>query len=235
MPEYEQAPEIVLTMAQEIIEAHHKERRLLHEARICFVMRDEAPVSRGKQKWGAASKFPDKLRPHLDYDFLIWLAKDVWVGLTEEQRMALIDHELCHCDYSQLSPSILPHDVEEFSEIVERYGYWKYDLMQFKAAGERSRQIPLFDNGRKGEVGTISVKSTHKSLEEALEAGLRDLQNDKDIDPLLDEALNFAKKYNNDIEQITSSRLQRHLRIGYPRAAKLREKLREILEGETAA
>jgi hypothetical protein len=130
----------VLDIARELIDQFHPD---LKEAKIGFVLRDEAPVSNGKQTCGKASKISDKLRSHLDLDFLIWIAEDVYTKFTPEQRRALIDHELYHCNYTDGIPKMLHHDVEEFLPIVERYGLWNYDLLRGRGVLEKAVQESL--------------------------------------------------------------------------------------------
>ncbi len=60
--------------------------------------------------------------------------------LDEEQRRALLDHELLHCDYDPETEtaSIAAHDFEGFVKELERHGAWQADLQQLQ-------QTSLFD------------------------------------------------------------------------------------------
>lgn len=59
---------------------------------------------------------------------IIEIVKPLWQHLTPEQRVALIDHELCH-----FAPDnkMRRHDLEEFREVVERNGFYLPDVKQF--------------------------------------------------------------------------------------------------------
>ena len=67
-----------------------------------------------------------------DYDFFITVYEPNTADLTEEQIEILILHELHHVglDITGLEPRpyVVPHDVEEFDTIIERYGlHWERD------------------------------------------------------------------------------------------------------------
>lgn len=119
--EWFRAEKPVLDMAQRIIAEYHPR---LADARILFIMRSEAPVSNGRVTYGKAKKVSAELQVHVDADFIIWFAKDQWLYLRAEQREALMDHELSHCQWDGLTASMRPHDVEEFTHIIERHGFW---------------------------------------------------------------------------------------------------------------
>lgn len=62
-----------------------------------------------------------------------------WRELGPEQRIALVDHELCHLevetnDQGDTVRRNRRHDVEEFIEVVQRWGTWKSDLVLFRDA-----------------------------------------------------------------------------------------------------
>jgi len=127
MPEWSKAPQEVIDIAEELISNYHSH---LEGANIGFLFRDEPIVSMGKIVMGQASKFPVKMQPYVSLDFLIWIAEESWHQLGYTQKLALIDHELCHCAYNEDKDTwtMRKHDVEEFNEIIERYGFWKRDL-----------------------------------------------------------------------------------------------------------
>lgn len=113
----------VIKIAKDLIGKYHTH---LIYARIGFLFRSEAPVSGGKVTLGKAKLVTAEMKVYADYDFLIWLAKDRYDLMTEEQRTALIDHELCHCLYDDVEEkaSLRGHDLEEFNCILQRYGFW---------------------------------------------------------------------------------------------------------------
>jgi len=79
-------------------------------------------------------------------------------------------------------------------------------------------RVVYFWNNQKKETAS-QLKMDDLVIEEAAQA-------DKPpVDPLFDQALKLASEHNN----VSASFLQRHLRIGYPRAARLMEQLQEHL------
>lgn len=144
MTEWIKAPEEVLTIAEELIEDHYKH---LLGVNIGFIFRDEAPNSGGKITLGKASVVPAHMRPYVDFEFMIWLAEDKWHLANDLQKRALVDHELAHCIFKEGNPAMRPHDIEEFNDILERYGLWKADLWAAKTAMHTALQIslPLFE------------------------------------------------------------------------------------------
>ena len=118
----------------------------LVNASICYLFRPEI-VANGRAKGGVASKAGGKLAFLTGFDFTIELSHKVWLVLTDEQKIALLDHELAHCDRDLDAPAggwcLRAHDVEEFSEVVARWGLWTPALKGFGVAIE-SAQIELF-------------------------------------------------------------------------------------------
>ena len=130
----------VLEIAQELIHEYHPS---LIEARVAFVFRDKASKSGNKMILGKASKISDKLKVHLDYDFLIWLAEEEYSEMLPEQRRALIDHALSHCSFVDQIPEMRHHDIEEFKGIIERYGFWNISLLEIKPALTNALQMKM--------------------------------------------------------------------------------------------
>jgi predicted metallopeptidase len=143
MATYKEVTHEVIHLAEELIRTVHP---LLSECRIGFVFRDEAGTSGGKTVLAKTGKVPDKLKPLLqdELDILIVIAEDQWTTLESEQRRALIDHELCHIAMGNNGWTIRAHDIEEFGEIIQRYGLWNYSLYsQQKTLANAAAQMPL--------------------------------------------------------------------------------------------
>lgn len=151
----------VRQVAQPLISQHHGH---LLGTRMEYVFRSETQTKGDKEIWGTARKI-SSLSAYLagqedDGDgnesfFVITISKPVWGALTELQRTALVDHELAHCwqeeEYDAkgnctIKRSILPHDLEEFNAIYQRYGDWKPDVREFeKIMQRRAGQLSLLD------------------------------------------------------------------------------------------
>lgn len=154
---YWHAPEVE-EIAQKLIAEHHSH---LAGVEIKCVFREPAAKNKGKVVLGKARKIGG-LNAHLvglarPYDrgddppdfFVIEIASMTWLQLTEAQRLALVDHELCHFDIEWNENDdtekliIRGHDLEEFTEVVARHGLWQPDLANFAKAA--SKQLSLLD------------------------------------------------------------------------------------------
>ena len=74
-------------------------------------------------KLGSAAAANAKVRHIANVDFILTFNWTAWRELSLEQKVALVDHELCHCDVDLDSgrPVMLKHDIEEFGAIVSRH------------------------------------------------------------------------------------------------------------------
>lgn len=138
----------------------------LTDARIAYLFRDEEILRSGRvvyaschlgdfsgssalRTWGRFIRWAVIRLAGFDPDFVILIDRNLWDGLSEPERRALIDHELCHAA-QQIDPEtgmamftkfgepkwrIRPHDVEEFHAIVQRHGPWNADLAAFIRLG----------------------------------------------------------------------------------------------------
>jgi hypothetical protein len=142
----------VKEIAETLIPQHHKH---LEGARIDYVFRSKHQKSKGKIVAGKAHKISglnaflgtQTNAPFGGPDFFCMvIALDIWDAISDAQRIALVDHELCHFfrevndETGEWGLSIRGHDVEEFAEIVYRHGLWSEDLEHFVS---NSRQLRL--------------------------------------------------------------------------------------------
>lgn len=72
----------------------------------------------GKLILGQCEKIPDKYKWAIPADFTITLFEPNITGISKEQLKILILHELLHVGNGE----IIPHDVEDFRMIIDRYG-----------------------------------------------------------------------------------------------------------------
>lgn len=153
MPQWKDAPEL-MELATPIIEKHHEH---LVGCPIRFVWRSPArkmgkkhvalgtaEVISGRFAWFVMNEEEKELAANFGLEsprmFWIEISADDWQDLTEPQRLALIDHELCHCgvEWTEDDPEpelhLIRHDVEEFEAILRRHGAWEVGLERFAAA-----------------------------------------------------------------------------------------------------
>jgi hypothetical protein len=115
-------------------------------------------------KLGTARKASADVKFLGNVDFILHFNHSAYKVLTAEQRIALVDHELQHCEIDTDSgqPCLVPHDVEEFGVIVHRWGLWKPDLLMFGDIVRRNIQPDLWDQveapPKASEVTSIAEK-----------------------------------------------------------------------------
>lgn len=168
---WSEASPSVIHFAENLIENFHPH---LRDARICFVFRKEAQKQGDRMILGQCSKVPAKMQPYFEYDFLIWISKHDWEAMDELSREALIDHELCHASGNQwLGWKIKPHDIQEFSDVIQRHGCWAPDVKLAKSALSQyeMQTLPglvmdgmnkLFDTAGKTGAETVTISGAGK-------------------------------------------------------------------------
>jgi len=88
---------------------------------------------------GKLSKTTSLMKFLTGLDFIVLVNKDVWVQFNQNQKEALILHELLHVAYDENKNRFVTreHDVEEFVEVVERYGPWMSVLKLMEEAFQK--------------------------------------------------------------------------------------------------
>lgn len=159
MAKLTEASSEVIHIAEDLIQQHHP---WLKDANIGFVFQDPAPKSSGRVILGKAQKVPTLMKVFLDYDFIITLSEDEYNTLSTERRVALIDHELCHCIGLPGEWRLRGHDFEEFHAIIQRHGFWTEDLLRIAKddVAHEMQQLSLFEKAVKnlGKVEAVDVK-----------------------------------------------------------------------------
>jgi hypothetical protein len=141
---YELASKKIIDLANEIIGQYHP--RLKNE-RIAYVIKYGAWTKNGKDVLGNAHKCSEKEMLLTGYTFIITLA-GVLLMLPENVIRAVIDHELSHCgveknEDGQTKRYIIAHDLEDFAQVIKRYGLYSEDVKYFI---QQIKQISIFDD-----------------------------------------------------------------------------------------
>lgn len=124
-------------IGEALVEVVHRD---VQDARIAYLFRKDMAKGGDRVQLAHAAKVSKKWQFLAQVDFVIEVNWTKWRELTPRQRVALVDHELCHCgrDLDNEKWVLVHHDVEEFGNIVRRWGCWKPDLEMF------SKQLDLF-------------------------------------------------------------------------------------------
>lgn len=120
---------------------------LLADCRIGYLFRTPVLMDKGREVVAKISKFPPKFLPLFkklydtedenmdtrEYVYLIEVSHEIWVDLSEAERYAVMDHELCHCDVEEqkdgsMKYSLVGHDYEEFDAVIKRHGIYTGEL-----------------------------------------------------------------------------------------------------------
>lgn len=123
--QYDMCGEVVQEMAKELIANYHSHLAL---AKIAYLYSNKEKKSKGKVTFAEARKVGKIARALCDYDFVIVIYHPTWVNLSDEDQRIVLDHELCHLlieedeNTGEAKYKILPHDFEEFGDIIKRYG-----------------------------------------------------------------------------------------------------------------
>lgn len=167
MSEYQQSSEIE-QISKSVIAANHPH---LVNAAIAYLLqiaeRDKKgnlktanPPRQGKhRKVASACLVPDKYHELCGYDFLIIVKEEYWLFFSEEQRIALLDHELSHCRQDIDGFYTGDHDLEEFAGVIERNGIWNSGVKRFF---EQVQKALPFDGPSKSQeaIGNAPLSST---------------------------------------------------------------------------
>lgn len=92
------------------------------------------------RRWSAKVKKADKfLKFYTGIDFIMVVKKEAFEKLSEEQKKALVAHELEHIEIyedkeGKPQARLRDHDVECFTSIVEKYGTWTSQLKELGRA-----------------------------------------------------------------------------------------------------
>ncbi len=155
---YEIAPPEVEEIARDLIRRYHQH---LLNAKIVYVFRGGEWKKGGKTILGQVEKAGGKMafwvRQALHIDrpdvYPMYISKRGWATLSHDQRLALIDHELCHWHCTDTGKIVtIGHDVEEFRAVLERHGFWENELRRFGEAAAKCQGSLEFAEPKREEV-----------------------------------------------------------------------------------
>lgn len=125
-------------IAKELIGLYHQH---LANARIAYVFKKKASRKNGRTVLGTMGKTNRKFQHFANYDYIMTIAYTEWTELSAKQKIALVDHELCHAIFDQDNDTYLiqGHTIEEFRQVIDRHGFWMDGI---KAFANSIRQVP---------------------------------------------------------------------------------------------
>ena len=148
-------------IAEELIPQYHGH---LLDARMLYLFTTAKRKKCDRVRLGSAKKFsalerflssrhfPDAKEGAIELgaDFMILFDIEEWQLMKQAQRIALVDHECCHCWRAEKIVknalvgywTIRGHSVEEFTEVIQRHGLLWRDVEQM-AKVIQQQQLPL--------------------------------------------------------------------------------------------
>lgn len=117
---------------KDLISKFHPDLALCSEE-IAVIFKEKASKVGDAVITGKTGKAPKLLGilGETDYKFVITLGADAWAGLSDPQRIALLDHHLCACgaeENPQTGKSryfVRVSDVSFFQDEITRHGFWR--------------------------------------------------------------------------------------------------------------
>lgn len=107
-----------------LINEYHSD---LRNCKIKLLFYDKAKKRAGKLILATAEVVNSKYKYLTNIDFIISIYDKVWEQTADIEKKAILDHELTHCfvgedKHGNPVYTIIPHDVEDFKVILDRYG-----------------------------------------------------------------------------------------------------------------
>ena len=123
-----QINEFYAEIGQELIDTEPSLEHILNsDAQIVYLSSNHKKKSGEKTVFGQCEKVQEKYKWSIPCDFTITVFEPNCVGFSEEQIRILLFHELLHVgidikEDGTESYSIKGHDLEDFKEIIDRFG-----------------------------------------------------------------------------------------------------------------
>ena len=125
---------------------------------IVVIFKEKCSRKGGRPILGKTSKAPAILSVlgEREYQFVIELGADCWNQLNADQRIALLDHQLCFIGgeedekTAEMKYHLTTPDVFYYSEEIDRHGHWRPDLSPADEADQdgddSAEQVNLLDD-----------------------------------------------------------------------------------------
>ena len=112
--------EYIKAIAEDLIETEPQFQKLAG-CNICYMRSDKKKKKGLKTVFADCEKVSEKYKAITGYEFVITFYADAELA-SEEARRRLMFHELKHVGWDGEDRWIVPHDLEDFSEVIDRWG-----------------------------------------------------------------------------------------------------------------
>jgi len=170
--------ESVAEISKGLIRKFHSD---LVNTKIAYLYKNKPIKARGKEVIAFSSKCSGIVKVLSEYDVIMIVSYPAFQQLTDDHKIAIIDHELTHLLVDEDSTGapklrILAHDVEEFSSIIERHGLYQQDLVRL---GKVIQTVTVYE-GKKKKV--IKLKPGEDPVERACAEDLEDDEEEEEYE-----------------------------------------------------
>lgn len=128
MKEQTEISEEYAQIAAKVIEEHKDISWMKYaEVSIGYMSSNKKKHSGGKTVFADCRKVQDRDKRFIPFDFIITVYDQNVTGFNDKQMEILIYHELLHVgveekDDGNVKYFIVPHDLEEFTKVIDQYG-----------------------------------------------------------------------------------------------------------------
>ena len=141
--DYLKADEAQALAEKTVIPKWHQD---LADAAICYLEDSENMKMKGKYILAKIRKATNVENHLTGHDLVLIISGPAWRSCTDEQKLALLDHEFCHVEKIVREDgtevlSMVGHDLEEFRAVVRRHGVWHVDIEMFKEDMQKSLDL----------------------------------------------------------------------------------------------
>jgi hypothetical protein len=121
-----------LEAVADLLIGRHTRLRYLEDYPLAYLLHHTDPPEKPHDV-GSARKVSGWQRALTQVDGAVILNAPVWLAIAQEQREALVLHQLLHFGQHEKTGALLivPHDVEEFGLVAATYGAWRPSLRDF--------------------------------------------------------------------------------------------------------
>ncbi len=114
------------------------------DVKIGYVMSYDSKKAKGKSIEAECRKVNGSYLAYLPYDFVVTFYEPNMYYMTENQKKVLMLHELMHIGIGEKGLRIEPHDIEDFSSILKRFGLkwddFNHDIPDILAGGDSEQK-----------------------------------------------------------------------------------------------
>ncbi|WP_308894450.1 putative metallopeptidase [Candidatus Desulfosporosinus nitrosoreducens] len=136
-----------------------------YDIKIGFIRSYEAKRDKGRQVNADCRKVNSIYTAYLPFDFIVTFYEPNTYYMTENQKKILMLHELRHIGIGERGLRLEPHDIEDFKDIIERFGIeWNgfdQEVPDILAGGDNEKENTK-QKGKKKQ-GMATSRKTNKN------------------------------------------------------------------------